>query len=70
MRCQMCELAEAFGKELLSDERFELFVPVTLGLACFRLKVPPSPSSASPSPVVRAWCVRAGTRRVSGCWGR
>ena len=35
----MAVLAEEFAILVETDDRFELFVPVRLGLVCFRLKV-------------------------------
>ena len=35
----MCSLAKEFETLVRSDERFEIFTPVQLGLVCFRLKV-------------------------------
>ncbi len=35
----MCALAQLFAELVSSDDRFELVVPVHLGLVCFRLKV-------------------------------
>lgn len=32
-------LAELFGKFVAQDSRFEIVMPVTMGLVCFRIKV-------------------------------
>ncbi len=36
---QICQRAKEFEALVLTDDRFELFVPCSLGLVCFRLKV-------------------------------